>query len=104
MAPHGSVNCSLLDAALRAAGVYGGSPHDFRPAVNLNISYLAVPKGRILIGKGRRIGCGKTVYFSKGHVEHETGLFIARASGIFRLLNRGEVHSNRSLAVQKPSS
>ncbi len=87
--PHGGVHSSLLDAALGAAGVYDGSPNDFRPAVtlNLNISYLAVPKGRILIAEGRRIGGGKMIYFSEGHVEDDTGLILARASGTFRLLN-----------------
>ena len=88
--PHGGVHGSLLDAALGAAGVYDGSPNDFRPAVtlNLNISYLAVPKGRMLIAEGRRVGGGKTIYFSEGHVEDDTGLVLARATGTFRLLDR----------------
>lgn len=90
MVPHGGVHSGLLDAALGAAGVYDGSPNDFRPAVtlNLNISFLAVPRGRMLIAEGRRVGGGKTIYFSEGHVEDETGLVVARASGTFRLLSR----------------
>ena len=90
MVPHGGVHCSLLDTALGAAGVYKGLPNDFRRAVtlNLNVSYLAAPKGRVLIAEGRRVGGGKTIYFSEGHVEDETGLILARASGTFRLLDQ----------------
>ncbi len=90
LVPHGGVHCSLLDTALGSAGVYKGLPNDFRPAVtlNLNVSYLAMPKGRKLIAEGRRVGGGKTIYFSEGHVEDDTGVILARASGTFRLLDR----------------
>ncbi len=86
MAPHGGVYSSLLDTALGASGVYAGVPNEFRKAVtlNLNISYLAPPSDGLLITEGRRIGGGKTIYFSEGDVKDGTGRLLATATGTFR--------------------
>ena len=54
--PHGGVYATILDSALGAAGCWDGAPDRFRPSVtlNLNVSYLAQPKGSRLIAEGRR--------------------------------------------------
>lgn len=85
--PHGGIYATLLDSALGAAGSWSDDERGYLPAVtlNLNISFIAVPKGRHLICEGRRVGGGKSIYFSEGEVTDETGMTIARASGTFKV-------------------
>lgn len=87
--PHGGVHATLLDAALGGSGCYNGPGKDIRKAVtlNLNVSYLAQPRGTLLIAEGRRIGGGRKIYFAEGSVHDETGLELARATGTFRFVD-----------------
>lgn len=86
--PHGGIYAALLDSALGASGCYMGSPNEIRPAVtlNLNISFLATPVGKLLIAEGKRVGGGKRIYFAEGHVKDDTGVMVATASGTFRFV------------------
>ena len=87
--PHGGVHATLLDAALGGAGCYNGPGKAIRKAVtlNLNVSYLAQPRGTRLIAEGRRIGGGRKIFFAEGSVRDETGLELARATGTFRYVD-----------------
>lgn len=84
--PHGGVYAALLDAALGSSGCYIGKDDDFRPGVtlNLNISYLAAARGTRIIAEGRRIGGGRSIFFSEGQIIDETGTVLATASGTFK--------------------
>ncbi|MBN8290837.1 PaaI family thioesterase [Rhodobacter sp. NTK016B] len=86
--PHGGVYATMLDSALGAAGCWDGAPDRFRPSVtlNLNVSYLAQPKGSRLIADGRRTGGGKSIYFSEGEIRDDTGVLIATATGTFKVV------------------
>jgi uncharacterized protein (TIGR00369 family) len=87
--PHGGVHALLLDNALGAAGCFAGEGLPPRRAVtlNLNVSYLAVPDGKMLIVEGRRVGGGRKVYFAEGMVRDDTGKELARATGTFRYID-----------------
>lgn len=87
--PHGGVHATLLDTALGSSACYTGPGQPPRKAVtlNLNVSYLAQPRGRRLIAEGRRIGGGRKIYFAEGNVRDETGLELARATGTFRFVD-----------------
>ncbi|PWE27176.1 PaaI family thioesterase [Pararhodobacter marinus] len=86
--PHGGVYATMLDSALGASGCWDGAPDRFRPSVtlNLNVSYLAQPKGARLIAEGRRTGGGKSIYFAEGEVRDETGILVATATGTFKVV------------------
>ncbi len=88
--PHGGVYASILDTALGSSGCWNGDPETFNPSVtlNLNVSYLAQPKGTHLICEGQRVGGGKSIYFSEGEIRDETGVVLARATGTFKLITR----------------
>lgn len=88
--PHGGVYASILDTTLGSSGCWNGDPETFRPSVtlNLNVSYLAQPKGTHLICEARRVGGGKSIYFSEGEIRDETGIVLARATGTFKFITR----------------
>ena len=88
--PHGGVYASILDTTLGSSGCWEGNPDTFRPSVtlNLNVSYLAQPRGTHLICEGRRVGGGASIYFSEGEIRDETGIVLARATGTFKVITR----------------
>lgn len=86
--PHGGVYATILDTTLGSAGCWEGNPDTFRPSVTLNltVNYLARPQGTRLICEARRVGGGKSIYFSEGEIRDDTGVVLARASGTFRVM------------------
>jgi len=85
--PHGGVYTALLDTALGSAGCYLGEDNRIQIAVtlNLNVSFLAPPRGKRLTAEGRTVGGGRKIYFSEGAITDETGVIVARASGTFKV-------------------
>ncbi|WP_323037104.1 PaaI family thioesterase [Pararhodobacter sp.] len=88
--PHGGVYASILDSALGSSGCWDSATETYFPSVtlNLNISYLSPLQGTHLICEARRVGGGKSIYFSEGEVRDDTGAVLARASGTFKLMSR----------------
>lgn len=86
--PHGGVYATLLDCALGATGCWAGSADAFRPAVTLtlNVSFIGQPRGQRLIAEGRRVGGGRSIYFSEGEVRDEFGTLVAQATGSFKIV------------------
>ena len=86
--PHGGIHATMLDTALGTAGSWQGDEDSYRPSVtlNLNVSYLAQPRGKRLICEARRVGGGRSIYFSEGELRDDTGIVLARASGTFRVM------------------
>lgn len=88
--PHGGVYATILDTTLGSSGCWEGNPDTFRPSItlNLNVSYLAQPRGTHLICEAHRVGGGKSIYFSEGEIRDETGIVLARATGTFKVVPR----------------
>ncbi|MCA0205393.1 MAG: PaaI family thioesterase [Proteobacteria bacterium] len=88
--PHGGVYATMLDSALGAAGCWAGAPDRFRPAVTLtlNVSFIGRPQGQRLIAEGRRVGGGRSIYFSEGEVRDELGVLVAQATGSFKVVTQ----------------
>ena len=84
--PHGGVLATLLDTTLSYAACYTGDP-DNRQLVmtlSLNVQYLSVARGKMLITEGRKTGGGKSVAFAEGTIRDEDGNVIASATGVFK--------------------
>jgi len=84
--PHGGVYAVLLDTVMGYCGCFTGK-HDEKllaMTLNMNVSYLSRPKGKMLLAEGRRIGGGARTFFAEGTLSDETGELIAKASGTFR--------------------
>ncbi|GEM_PF-228628 len=89
--PHGGVHATLLDTAMGFAGCFTGDPAQKIQAMTLSLTttYLARPKGRMLIARGRRTGGGRRIFFAEGEILDDTGELIARGSGTFRFRGDG---------------
>lgn len=84
--PHGGIYAMLLDTVMGFSGCYTGDADNRRLAMTLtlNTSFLARPEGRLLIGRARRTGGGRSTFFAEGEIRDETGVTCARGSGVFR--------------------
>lgn len=84
--PHGGVLASLLDTAMGYATCYTGDPDDKQlvMTLSLNVQYLSVAKGTMLIAEGRKTGGGRSTAFADGEIRDEQGALIATATGVFR--------------------
>lgn len=88
--PHGGVLASILDTAMGFAGCYTGDPENPQMAMtlNLNVNYLSVAKGKVLIATGRRTGGGAKTFFAEGRITDDQGTLVATATGVFRYRGR----------------
>lgn len=84
--PHGGVYATLLDTVMGYSGCYTGSSANPRMAMTLSmtVNFLSRPKGKLLIGEGRRTGGGARTFYSEGVITDETGEKIATSMGTFR--------------------
>jgi len=84
--PHGGVYASLLDTVMGFAGSWTGDSENRQMAMTLSLTtnFLAPATGAILLGEGRRIGGGRSVYFAEGTLTDEAGTTVARGTGTFR--------------------
>lgn len=85
--PHGGMHATLLDTAMGYAICYTGDPDNRQTGMtlSLNVQYLSVAAGTVLIAEGRRTGGGRTNVFTEGEIRDETGNLIATATAVFRL-------------------
>jgi uncharacterized protein (TIGR00369 family) len=84
--PHGGIHATLLDTAMGYAGCFTGDPDRRQMALTLSltVNYIGRPKGNRLIAEGRRVGGGRSTYFAEATLCDETGVTLARGSGVFR--------------------
>lgn len=89
--PHGGLYAVLLDTAMGASGNWTGpdTPRSVSVTLSLTVAFLAAPVGQRLIATGRRLGGGRSTYFTDGQVHDETGLLLATGSGVFRYQRAG---------------
>ena len=92
--PHGGVHAVLLDTVMGYAGCYTGdvaSPR-FTITLNLNVSFLAQSRGKLLFAEARRTGGGRRIFFAEGQVHDDTGQLVATGTGTFRYRSEGAQH------------
>jgi uncharacterized protein (TIGR00369 family) len=84
--PHGGLYAVILDTIMGYAGSYTGDPARKQMVMTLTMTtnFLARPAGQVLIGEGRRVGGGKSTFFTEGTVTDELGTVVATGSGTFR--------------------
>ena len=91
--PHGGVHAVLLDTVMGYAGCYTGdvaSPR-FTVTLNLNVSFLAQSRGKLLLAEARRTG-GGVAYFSpkdRSTTIQDNG---RTGTGTFRYRSEGAQH------------
>lgn len=92
--PHGGVHAVLLDTVMGYAGCYTGdvaSPR-FTVTLNLNVSFLAQSRGKLLLAEARRTGGGRRIFFAEGQVHDDAGQLVATGTGTFRYRSEGAQH------------
>lgn len=88
---HGGVLCTILDAACGYAGCFLDIPGRRRRAFTLalNTQFIgSVEAGGELICVGRRVGGGRSIFFTAAEVRDSAGRLVAKADGVFRYRGR----------------
>ena len=52
--------------------------------LSLNVQYLSVASGQMLIAEGRKTGGGRSVAFAEGEIKDEHGTVVATATANFK--------------------
>ena len=93
--PHGGVHATLLDIAMGTAASFPDKSGREVDSVTLNLSvdYIAPPKSKFLIAKGKVIKKGKSIAYCTAEIFDEDQTLIASGRSIFKLYDQGK---NRS--------
>lgn len=85
---HGGVLLSALDAACGMSGCYSPPPEERRYSmtISLTTNFVRPLRNGQLRAIARRVGGGKTVFFSEGKIVDTEGELVASATGTFRYL------------------
>ena len=88
--PHGGIHATLLDSAMGICGCWTGSEavRQMTLTLSLDVQYLGRPAGTRLIAEARKTGGGRSIFFAEGDVRDDTGLLIAKGTGVFRYRSR----------------
>lgn len=82
-AAHGGVLVTLLDSAMASAAMSSVNFEAGVVTLNLNTSFLASGRGRLVI-EAQRTGGGRSICYCEGTVRGEDGEVMARGMGSFR--------------------
>ena len=88
--PHGGVHATLLDIAMGTAASFpdkSGLEVD-SVTLNLSVDYIAPPKSKILIAKGKVTKKGKSIAYCTAEIFDEEHTLIASGRSIFKLYDR----------------
>ena len=88
--PHGGVHATLLDIAMGTAASFpdeSGREVD-SVTLNLSIDYIAPPKSKILIARGKVTKKGKSIAYCTAEIFDEEQTLIASGRSIFKLYDR----------------
>ena len=82
----GGVVSTLVDAACGYAGLFAppGAPEVHGVTITLNVNFVSGAKSGLLIVKAKRVGGGKTIFFSEAQVHDEAGNLIASGQASFK--------------------
>ena len=88
--PHGGVHATLLDIAMGTAASFPDESGREVDSVTLNLSvdYIAPPKSKILIARGKVTKKGKSIAYCTAEIFDEDQTLIASGRSIFKLYNR----------------
>ena len=88
--PHGGVHATLLDIAMGTAASFPDKTGREVDSVTLNLSvdYIAPPKSKILIAKGKVTKKGKSIAYCTAEIVDEDETLIASGRSIFKLYIR----------------
>lgn len=84
--PHGGVYAVLMDTAAAFCGTFTepGQPSVRVMTLSLTLNFVGAMQGTRMIADARRVGGGKSVFFSEVTLTDETGALIATASATMR--------------------
>mgnify|MGYP001193865774 FL=1 len=88
--PHGGVHATLLDIAMGTAASFpdeSGREVD-SVTLNLSIDYIAPPKSKILIARGKVTKKGKSIAYCTAEIFDKDEKLIASGRSIFKLYDR----------------
>jgi len=80
---HGGVIATLFDTGLAVAIARRLDPEDRIATHNLNVTYLAFTRDRVLRCRARVVSLRRTVAVSEGEVRASDGTLVAKALGTF---------------------
>ena len=88
--PHGGVHATLLDIAMGTAASFPDESGREVNSVTLNLSidYIAPPKSKILIARGKVTKKGKSIAYCTAEIFDEDKKLIASGRSIFKLYDR----------------
>ena len=88
--PHGGVHATLLDIAMGTAASFPDKSGREVDSVTLNLSvdYIAPPKSKILIARGKITKKGKSIAYCTAEIFDEEKTLIASGRSIFKLYDR----------------
>ena len=84
--PHGGVHATLLDSAMGISGCWTGDSDRriMTLTLSLNVQYIGRAGGTRLIVEARKTGGGRNTFFAEGTVTDDTGMLVAKGTGVFR--------------------
>lgn len=80
---HGGVIATLFDTGLAVAIARRLEPEDRIATHNLNVTYVAFTRDRVLRCRARVVSLGRTVGVAEGEVTAADGALVAKALGTF---------------------
>ena len=88
--PHGGVHATLLDIAMGTAASFPDKSGREVDSVTLNLSvdYIAPPKSKVLIARGKITKKGKSIAYCTAEIFDEEQTLIASGRSIFKLYDR----------------
>ncbi len=84
--PHGGVLMTLMDSVGGYCGCWCPYPGRLRRAMTLSMTtnFLGIAEGDFLVAEARRVGGGRSLFFSEMTVHDALGRLAGRASGTYR--------------------
>jgi len=82
----GGVVSTLVDAACGYAGLFApiDAPEVHGVTIALNVNFVSGARAGVLNVKAKKVGGGKTIFFSEGQVHDEIGNLIASGQASFK--------------------
>ncbi len=85
---HGGVYCAFLDFACGMSGTFNGHGNNRKLCVTLNLStnFISSVSGGVIHAEARRVGGGRSIYFSEAAIHDDAGQLLATATGTFKYI------------------
>ncbi len=94
---HGGIVMTLLDAAMGNAARSVVDENESVVTIDMQVAFIAPARGR-LSGEGRVVKATRTLIFAEGTVKDEAGELVAKATGLFRPVDRARMRAGSGKA------